>query len=136
MCPGLTTAAVAKHLKLTEATVKGHIQQTQKNLKSTKKAPQILVEEEVSQEENNEETHLVFAIIHEYDELGRVYTDLTGHFPVPPSKGNKFVLVLYSYDANAIMAEPIKNRTDAKLTRAYTKNLNKLKKAGYKLRVH
>eukprot|EP00957_Ditylum_brightwellii_P052108 3951872-Ditylum_brightwellii.AAC.1 len=34
------------------------------------------------------------------------------------------------------MAEPIKNRTDVKLTRAYTKKLNELKKAGYKPRVH
>eukprot|EP00957_Ditylum_brightwellii_P030359 2299571-Ditylum_brightwellii.AAC.1 len=122
MWPGLTTAAVDKHLKLTEVIVKGHMQQTRKNLISTKKASQTVAEEEVPQEKNNEETQLVFATIHEYDELGRIYTDQNGRFPVTSSKGNKYVMALYSYDANAIMAEPIKNKTDAELTRAYVKN--------------
>eukprot|EP00957_Ditylum_brightwellii_P005022 382718-Ditylum_brightwellii.AAC.1 len=80
---GLTAAAVAKHLKLAEVTVKGHMHQTQKNLRSPKKTLQTVTEEEVPQEENNEEMHLVCATIHEYGELGRVYTDQTGRFSVP-----------------------------------------------------
>ena len=33
-----------------------------------------------------------------------------GKFPAMYSKGNKYVCVVYAYDANAILAEPIKNR--------------------------
>eukprot|EP00957_Ditylum_brightwellii_P150828 11484676-Ditylum_brightwellii.AAC.1 len=50
-------------------------------LRSTKKAPQTVMDEEAPHEENNEETYLVCATIHEYDELGRVYMDQKGHFP-------------------------------------------------------
>ena len=95
-----------------------------------------MVEEEVPQEKNNEEMHLVCATIQEYDKLGRIYTDQTRHFPVMSSKGNKYVMVLYSYNANAIITEPIKNRTNGELTRAYIKKIQELIKAGYKLRVH
>jgi hypothetical protein len=37
------------------------------------------------------------------------YTDQTGRFPVISSRGNVIIMVLYEYDGNAIMAEPIKN---------------------------
>jgi hypothetical protein len=44
-------------------------------------------------------------------DAGQIYTDQTGHFPVISSKVNKYIMVLYEYDGNAILAEPIKNRT-------------------------
>jgi hypothetical protein len=44
-----------------------------------------------------------------------------GRFPVTPSKGNQYVMVLYAYDANAISTEPMKNQTSAEILRAYTK---------------
>jgi hypothetical protein len=34
------------------------------------------------------------------------------------SKGNKYIMVLYEYDGNPILAEPIKNRTSPELLRA------------------
>jgi hypothetical protein len=39
----------------------------------------------------------------------KIYTDQTGSFP----------MALYKYDGNAIMAEPIKNRTARELLRAF-----------------
>jgi hypothetical protein len=50
---------------------------------------------------------------------GQIYSDQTGRFPVIFSKGNKYIMVLYEYDGNAILAEPIKNRTAADLLRAF-----------------
>jgi hypothetical protein len=35
------------------------------------------------------------------------------------SKGNKYIMVLYEYDGNAILAEPIKNRTAPELLRVF-----------------
>jgi hypothetical protein len=51
-------------------------------------------------------------------DAGQIYTDQTGLFPVVSSKGNKYIMILYDYDSNAIMAQPIKDRTAPELLRA------------------
>jgi hypothetical protein len=52
-------------------------------------------------------------------DAGQIYTDQTGRFPVVSSKGNKYIMVLYDYDRNAILAKPIKNRTAPELLKAF-----------------
>ena len=52
---------------------------------------------------------------------GKIYTDQTGRFPQQSSRGNNYIMILYDYDSNAILAEPIKNRSQTELLRAYTK---------------
>jgi hypothetical protein len=51
-------------------------------------------------------------------DAGKIYTDQTGIFPVISSKGNKYIMDSYEYGSNAILAEPIKNRTAQELLRA------------------
>jgi hypothetical protein len=46
-------------------------------------------------------------------------TDLTGRFTVISSRGNVCLMVLYEYDENAIMAEPIKSNKAAELLRSF-----------------
>jgi hypothetical protein len=46
------------------------------------------------------------------------------------SKGNKYIMVLYEYDGNAILAEPIKNRTAAELLRVFQVMKTKLTAIG------
>eukprot|EP00957_Ditylum_brightwellii_P105581 8049606-Ditylum_brightwellii.AAC.1 len=62
-----------------------------------------------TQEEDNMKTQLAFATT--IDE-GKIYTNQTGKFPVVSSKGNRYVMVIYAYDANCILVEPMKNRTE------------------------
>jgi hypothetical protein len=50
---------------------------------------------------------------------GQIYTDETGRFPVVSSKGKKYIMILYDYDSNAILAQPIKDRTAPELLRAF-----------------
>ena len=38
------------------------------------------------------------------DETKKIYTDQTGKFPITYSWGNKYILIMYVYDANAILA--------------------------------
>jgi hypothetical protein len=52
-------------------------------------------------------------------DAGQIYTDQTGRFPVVSSKGNKYIMILYDYDSNAILAQPIKDRTPPELLRAF-----------------
>jgi hypothetical protein len=42
-------------------------------------------------------------------------------FPVTSSHGNKYILVLYDYNSNTILAEPMKNCSDKEHLRAYNK---------------
>ena len=49
------------------------------------------------------------------------YIDLTGRFPYRSDQGNEYVLVAYYYDANAILAQPLKNRQAASITKAWEK---------------
>ena len=52
---------------------------------------------------------------------GQIYAVQKGHFPVTYSHSNKYLMVLYNYDSNAILAEPMKSHSEAKIVRAYSK---------------
>eukprot|EP00957_Ditylum_brightwellii_P075240 5717677-Ditylum_brightwellii.AAC.1 len=62
-----------------------------------------------TQKEDNMKTQPAFATI--IDE-GKIYTDQTEKFLVISSKGNRYIMVIYAYDANCILVEPMKNRTE------------------------
>jgi hypothetical protein len=40
---------------------------------------------------------------------GQIYTDQTGRFPITSSRGNKYIMILYNYESNDILAEPLKS---------------------------
>ena len=50
-----------------------------------------------------------------------LFSDQTGRFPVTSSKGNKYVMVVYSQDANAILAEPLKSKSAIEHHKALSK---------------
>jgi hypothetical protein len=52
-------------------------------------------------------------------DAGQIYTDQTGTFTVVSIKGNKYIMILYDYDSNVILAQPIKDRTSPELLRAF-----------------
>jgi hypothetical protein len=52
---------------------------------------------------------------------GQIFSDQTGRFPVTSSRGNKYIMIVYNYDSNHILAEPLRSRSEHKLVRAYTK---------------
>jgi hypothetical protein len=52
-------------------------------------------------------------------DAGQIYTDQTGISPVVSSKGNKYIMILYDYDSNDILAQPIKDRTAPELLKAF-----------------
>ena len=58
------------------------------------------------------------------------FFDLTGRFPFPSSRGNNYILVLYDFDSNAILAEPIANRTTGEIKRAWELLHEKLRSRG------
>jgi hypothetical protein len=66
---------------------------------------------------------------------GQIQSDLTGCFPTTSAKVNKYVRVLYDYDTNSIMKEPVKSRGDQEMVRAYTKLIQELVDHGFNPRL-
>jgi hypothetical protein len=80
-------------------------------------------------------TNTAFANMIELSNVeGKSYSDLTGRFPCKSELGNLYVMVLYAYDANAILVEPIKNRSDGEQLKAMELLIKRANK-GTKLQV-
>jgi hypothetical protein len=60
---------------------------------------------------------MVFSAI--TDTHNEIATDITGHFPTVSGLGNRYILVCYVYDCNAILTTPMHNRSDSEQLRAF-----------------
>jgi hypothetical protein len=98
--PGLIEHAVGKHLSKSKSTTKGHLIQQRQHVRSTKvKDPKVIITE--PDLDQGIKTQYVYAAT---IDAGQIYTDQTGQFPVVSVKGNKYIMILYDYDSNAILA--------------------------------
>ena len=61
---------------------------------------------------------------------GKLSTDQTGRLPRKSQRGYEYIMTLYENDSNAILVEPMKNRTSGEMLRAYIKLIERLKGAG------
>jgi hypothetical protein len=106
---------VEKHLSKSTATTKGHLNQQRKNARTTQnKTKNAGIQE--SDIDHGIKTQFVYAAT---IDAGQIYTDQTGIFPVVSSKGNKYIMILYDYDSNTILAQPIKDLTASELLKAF-----------------
>ena len=64
-----------------------------------------------------ERTHQLFLKVTECSR--KIYTDQTGRFPITSSRSYKYTMIVYYYDSNNILAEPIKSRTSLHIKDAY-----------------
>ena len=65
-----------------------------------------------------------------------MYTDTTGRFLVPYTKGSKYILCGYDCDSNHVFAEPMKNRKKASQIKAVMEIIKNLKVAGLQPTFH
>jgi hypothetical protein len=125
--PGLTENAINKHLKLTPATVMGHMNQRRQNISSNLKAQ--IADVPTTDTSLGTKTPLVYAVL---VDQGQLYTDLTGKFPVRSSKGNSYVMVCYVYDCNYVKVIPMKSRSASEWVKAYDHIHQELTAKGFK----
>jgi hypothetical protein len=125
--PGLTEDAINKHLKLTPATVMGHMNQRRQNIRSTSRAP--AEKQQPPDKDLGTKTRLVYAVI---VDQGQLYTDLTGKFPVRSSKANSYVMVCYIYDCNYVKVIPMKSSSASEWVKAYDSVHQELTIKGFK----
>jgi hypothetical protein len=112
---GLNEHSVETYLSKSTSTAKGHLNQQRQNARTTKIKGAQLLESETDQD-HEIKTQFVYATT---IDAGQIYTDQTGRFLVVSSKGNKYIMILYDYDSNAILAKPIKDRTAPELLKAF-----------------
>jgi hypothetical protein len=144
--PGLTTKRVRKYLLPSEHTAKGHLHMVRQGIKSTTKSVPVQGEpkREPSISPRTKEHDLgVFTIntteLEKEVPMGTplknlIATDLPGRYPVTSRKGNKYMFVLYDYDSNLIIAEPIKSRNASDLVNGFDTCYKALTINGFKAR--
>ena len=65
-----------------------------------------------------------------FQDTKKAYGDLTGRFPFTSSRGLQYFLVVYHYDANAILVGTLKRRTAGDSTNAYMPIYHRLQTSG------
>ena len=109
--PGVTVDAIKHYLIKSEATTLGHLDQQRKNIQSMKSQEDDQnTMHSPSPLEKGLHTHALYAATICYNQpTGKLYTDLTGRFPVQSSRGHKYILVAYNFDSNSIHVRPLKS---------------------------
>jgi hypothetical protein len=82
---------ITKHLPKSIASVKGHLDQQHKNVRSTKPNPP-KPSPEPSFERLDQQTNIVFANV--FEPTGQIYADLPGRFPIQSDRGNQYIFAL------------------------------------------
>ena len=120
--PGITTNPISKHLPKSLSIILGHQDQEAKHLRATK-----IIASGSSLEPSDPDlepmlappSHHIFSMLFEKTQVMNSYSDQTGRFPVPSSRGNNYIFVLYHYDTNTIHAVAIPNCQAASIRNAW-----------------
>ncbi len=123
----LTERKVNKYYPETSETSKGHMNQTRKNVRSTKAKQTPLETCDTSQLHGKKVRDIYMTM---YDVQETMFSDQTGQIPMRLQSSNKYIMVLVKIDSNAILVEPMKSRKDAEMIQAYNALILWLKRAG------
>ena len=145
--PGLSVDAVRRHFPESDETHKGHGRKTPSGLRSTKPKEnesidsdddfQFNVPENAPLRPIKKEKSIFIKILDMEDEATqKIWTDQPGRFPKKSMKGSQYMMVLTESDSDAILVEPMKNRTSGEMIRAYQTLINRLRSAGIAPKQH
>ena len=119
--PGLSTKAVRDHFPESEETPKGHMKKQKSGIRSTK----------TTTRPEKKQKDIMVKVIDTHDELAyKIYTDQTGRFPTKSSRGYQYIMVLSEVDSDAILIEPMRNRTAGEMVKTYQTLIDRLNKCG------
>ncbi len=122
--PMLTKRNIQMYHPETIETAKGHLNQTRKNVWSTKvkAAP---LETCNTSHLHSKKVHDVYTQTYMVSET--MFSNQTGQFPTRSLCGNKYIIVMVKIDRNTILIKPMKNHKEAEMIRAYNALLLRLK---------
>ena len=139
--------AVRRHFPKSDETHKGHGRKTPSGLRSTEsKEYETLNSDDAFQFNSREDAPLrpikkeksIFVKILDMEDEAtqKIWTNQPGRFPKKSMKGSQYMMVLTEIDSDAILVEPMKNRTSGKMIRAYQTLINRLRSAGIAPKQH
>jgi hypothetical protein len=125
--PMPTERNVQKYYPKATKTAKEDLNQTRKNVHSTKEKPAPLETCNTSQL-HGKKVRNVYTKTYKVRET--MFSNQMGQFPMQSQQGNKYIMVMVKINSNAILVEPMKSCKDAEMIRAYDALLQQLKRAG------
>ena len=136
----MITKLISKNLPRCIATVKGRLDQEQKN-KRTNVLQNFLTsppedDKTSKQEPKNSKSYDIICTVIEARSLHKHYSDKTVKFPVKPSSGNQYIFIMYHFDTNSIHAIPIKSRRAEDIARAWQEIFDTLQLNGQDPNIH
>ena len=143
--PGLTADIVTRHYPDSEETPKGHGRKSPSGQRSTKVTTPALDDSDEAfgldtiepQRPTKKERTVFYRVLDVNDEAAqKIYSDQPGRFPKKSSRGNQYIMVLTEVDSDAILVEPMKNRTAGEMIRAYQVLIDRLNSAGIFPKLH
>ena len=140
---GVTVEAARKHLPKSAQTVMGHLHMISKGIRPTPGEKTVEINElmnETMKPDNDanirheiplNRKHKVGVSVFKFNELNRmISTDLPGRFPIKLARGNSYILVMYRYTNNAILATAIQFRLPVDTEKEYNELYKKLLLSG------
>ena len=138
--PGIESLNFKKLLGTTMASELGHLDQERSNLQSTSASNSTdsttTNTEDFFHKPIKETKQEYFINLLQFDQKEKTFVDLTGRFPHQSSRGNNYIMVLYDYDGNAILAQALKNRESQSIIEAWKTLYNRLYKFGHTTRTY
>ena len=147
--PKLTTRLIHKYFPDLDKTIRGRIKGQRQGIRSTR-----VNHVTPYDDDDNNEVHIKiegaeghepvrvqigkenFIFCRVIDLTKTIHTDQTGAFPHTSIRGNRYIMVGIHLDANYIFVEPMKNRTEGEMMRAYQRMIDRMRRAGLGLREH
>ena len=136
----LTRKNISTYISETRATHMGHMQRIRQKIRSKKQQIPFYLQNletegiDIVQEAKCEEVYIQILDVTRMNV--KVYTDLTGAFPTTSARGNKYIYIAYSYDANGILFETMKSKHNSEMLRVFDKVYRKLTSRGIKPTFH
>ncbi|KAL7480786.1 hypothetical protein ACHAW6_006449 [Cyclotella cf. meneghiniana] len=116
---GLTSERVCCFIKPSKYNLMGHLDQKRQGIRSTKSSTDDTTLDPMAEPPQvpcNDKTNMVFMTM--VDIKAKLFTDQTGQFPVTFSRGNNYIIIFYTVDANHIKSYPFMHT--ARYTHTYT----------------
>ena len=120
--PNIDNINFNKYIPNQIATAKGHMDQERQGLQSTKN--------DTTPTQHEKTQHILTEII-PFTAKELSYTDQTGQIPFRSTRGHEYVMILYDYDSNAILAKAFKNRQAKELVDTWESLYKQLTKNGH-----
>ena len=121
--PGLTIKKVNKYYPETDETPKGHMRQVRQGVRSTKE--KVIVPNDNDEIVPRRKQHDIYVRVDQVKDT--IYTDQTVKLPITSSRGHKYITIMCENDGNAVLVEPMKNKTEDAMVETNQKMIDRLK---------